>query len=88
MENRYERLTEELLKINQELTYGQARTWVEGLWEDFEVTRAKSGRSYQGQDTTEQVVLKWIKQYGPYLHQYASKNEKFAHLKNDTHTKH
>ncbi|WP_088103145.1 YfhJ family protein [Halalkalibacter urbisdiaboli] len=88
MEDRFERLTDQLLNINPKLTYGQARTWVEGLWEDFETTRAKAGRPYRGQDTTEQIVSKWLNQYGPFLDQYSSKKDKFAHLNKDDHTKH
>lgn len=88
MEDRFERLAEQLLKANNHLSYGQARTWVESLWEDFESTRAKAGRTYKGQDMTEQIVLKWIEQYGPYLHQYKPFGHKFSFLSKDNHLKH
>ncbi|WP_017728960.1 YfhJ family protein [Halalkalibacterium ligniniphilum] len=88
MEERFERLANELLLLNKNLTYGQARTWVEGLWEDFEATRAKAGRTYQGLEMTEQIVRKWIKQYGPYLHKYSSEKEKFKHFNKHEHLKH
>ncbi|MED1562571.1 hypothetical protein AJ85_05975 [Alkalihalobacillus alcalophilus ATCC 27647 = CGMCC 1.3604] len=88
MEEIFQRLTDKLLDVNQELTVNQARTWVEGLWEDFEATSAKAGRTYKGQEMTEQIVLKWISQYGPHLHKYAPKNEKFSHLNKDEGLKH
>ncbi|MED1599960.1 YfhJ family protein [Alkalihalophilus marmarensis] len=87
METIFKRLTEELLAVNNELSAEAARTWVEGLWEDFETTRAKAGREYKGQEVTEQIVLKWIKQYGPHLHKYAPKQEKFAHLNQENQPK-
>ncbi|GAE36396.1 YfhJ family protein [Halalkalibacter akibai] len=83
MEDRFKRLTEQLLSVNSDISAAQARTWVESLWEDFETTRAKGGWSYQGQDVTEQIVAKWILQYGPRLHQYAPTKEKFSHLNKD-----
>ncbi|WP_227938019.1 YfhJ family protein [Alkalihalobacillus deserti] len=89
MEDRFRRLTEQLLAVNSEITSAQARTWVESLWEDFEVTRAKGGWTYKGQDVTEQIVTRWIKQYGPILHRYAATKEKFSHLnKDEGHLKH
>ncbi|WP_100371815.1 YfhJ family protein [Bacillus sp. FJAT-45037] len=88
MEHIFKRLTEELLAVNSELSSEAARTWVEGLWEDFETTRAKAGREYKGQEMTEQVVVKWIQQYGPFLHKYAPKKQKFSHLNKDHHPKH
>ncbi|KMK74945.1 YfhJ family protein [Alkalihalobacillus pseudalcaliphilus] len=83
MEDIFKRLTEKLLEKNEQLSVNQARTWVEGLWEDFEATNAKAGRTYKGQDVTEKIVLKWIEQYGPHLHKYQPRNEKFAHLNED-----
>lgn len=53
MNDIYEALTKELLDKNDKLSYGQARAWVELLWEDFQTTYAKSGR-YQGEEMTEQ----------------------------------
>ncbi|WP_332691466.1 YfhJ family protein [Halalkalibacter lacteus] len=88
MEDRFQRLTEQLLSINSNITVTQARTWVESLWEDFETTRAKGGWSYKGQDATEKIVVKWIEQYGPFLHKYASNKEKFSHLNQDDQRKH
>ncbi|WP_084372345.1 YfhJ family protein [Halalkalibacter krulwichiae] len=88
MEDRFKRLTEQLISVNTEISVNQARTWVESLWEDFETTRAKGGWSYKGQDVTEQIVAKWIKQYGPMLHKYTSTKEKFTHLNQDDSLKH
>lgn len=45
MEDYYERLTVLLLEKNTNLTYAQARTWIELLWEDFETTQPKRGES-------------------------------------------
>jgi polyhydroxyalkanoate synthesis regulator phasin len=80
MEDRFQQLTDQLLAVNSQISADQARTWVESLWEDFETTRAKGGWSYKGQDVTEQVVSKWIQQYGAMLHKYAPSKEKFSHL--------
>lgn len=76
----FERLTNQLLAINSHLSYHQARTWVEVLWEDFETTRAKGGWSYRGHSMTEKVVIEWIAQYGPNLHEFVSNNSKYHHL--------
>lgn len=88
MNDTFERLANILLEKNPSMSYGQARSWVEGLWEDFEATNAKAGREYRGKEYTEKIVMQWIANYGPYLHQYASKNEKFKHLLKDDHIKH
>ncbi|MDQ0208264.1 YfhJ family protein [Alkalicoccobacillus murimartini] len=80
MESIFEQLAERLLARNSELSHEQARTWVESLWEDFDATRAKAGRPYRGPETTEAVVIKWIDQYGPYLHRYKPGQQKFNHL--------
>ncbi len=80
MEEIFERLTNKLMEQNTELTYELARSWVEALWEDFEATRAKAGREYEGQVVTERIVTQFISNYGSRLHEFASKNEKFKHL--------
>ena len=41
MNDYHERLTKILLEKNEHITYEQALTWVELLWEDFEATYAK-----------------------------------------------
>ncbi|WP_078551896.1 YfhJ family protein [Bacillus alkalicellulosilyticus] len=88
MNERFEKLANQLLEKNENLSYGQARAWVESLWEDFEATYAKAGREYKGQEMTEKVVLHYIEQYGDKLHQFEIKNKKFAHLQKDDHLKH
>lgn len=88
MNDYFERLTFILLERNDQLSYEQARTWVENLWEDFETTRAKAGRKYEGKEVTEKIVLHWIHQYGPYLHKYKSEKEQFKHLNEDRGYKH
>jgi hypothetical protein len=85
MEEYYERLTAILLEKNQQLTYEKARTLVELLWEDFETTYAKAGRSYKGSEMTEKVVRQWIENYGPRLHEFVATNPKYAHLLRDSH---
>jgi hypothetical protein len=85
MEEYYERLTAILLEKNQQLTYEKARTLVELLWEDFETTYAKAGRSYKGSEMTEKVVRQWIENYGPRLHEFVATNPKYAHLLRDPH---
>ncbi|MYL35287.1 hypothetical protein GLW08_16305 [Pontibacillus yanchengensis] len=83
MEDIFERLTHQLCNQNEQLTMRQARNWVEYLWEDFESTRAKAGRSYEGKDMTEKVVSRWINSYGPKLHEFASKNPRYQQLFED-----
>ncbi|KGX87415.1 hypothetical protein N781_14355 [Pontibacillus halophilus JSM 076056 = DSM 19796] len=80
MNDTYKRLTQHLLERNNELTHDQAREWVESLWEDFEATRAKAGRQYQGKEVTERVVRQWIDSLGPRLNEFASNNPKYKHL--------
>ena len=77
MENQKNYLLETLLAVNSQLTNEKAREWVEFLWEDFESTQARAGRSYKGEEVTRQIVEKWIRQYGPHLHHYEATNEKF-----------
>lgn len=88
MEIYFERLTNELLSKNKTLSYAQARTWVELLWEDFESTQAKAGRKYRGQEMTEQVVRQMITNYGEKLHEFIATNPKYSHLLNDDYLKH
>ncbi|PAQ15611.1 hypothetical protein CD798_05960 [Bacillaceae bacterium SAOS 7] len=83
MEERFERLTTMLLDKNDRLSHARARTWVELLWEDFEVTYAKAGHDYQGKEMTEKVVRQWIENYGSRLHEFAGRYEKYKHLLND-----
>ncbi|UII56642.1 YfhJ family protein [Cytobacillus spongiae] len=66
-----------LLDKNRDLTYEQARTWVELLWEDFEATYAKAGRQYRGKELTERIVRQWIEQYGDKLHDFVERNPKY-----------
>ena len=64
MKEYQERLTELLLEKNNQISSNMARTWVELMWDDFETTRAKSGREYKGAEMTEGIVRHWIEQYG------------------------
>jgi hypothetical protein len=77
MEERFDRLAKLLQKRNNTLSYEEAREWVEGLWEDFESTRAKAGYEYEGQDVAEKMVTQLISAYGHKLHDYFSNNPKF-----------
>lgn len=88
MNERFTRLANVLLEQNQHLSAGQALSWVEGMWEDFEATSAKAGREYQGPALTEKMILDWIQIYGPYLHEFANSNPKFEYLLRDDHLKH
>ncbi|MFY4776476.1 YfhJ family protein [Metabacillus sp. RGM 3146] len=76
METYYERLASLLLEKNNSLSPEKARTWVELLWEDFETTRAKAGRDYQGKEVTERIVRQMIDAYGDKLHHFAALNPK------------
>jgi hypothetical protein len=80
VEEKFDYLTKILIEQNNELSYDLARNWVEALWEDFEATRAKAGRDYEGQAVTERFVTQFIENYGSRLHEFASRNEKFKHL--------
>lgn len=89
MNDYQERLTKILLGKNPQLSYSLARTWVELLWDDFETTSAKAGRTYQGSEMTERIVLQWIENYGGKLHEFVAKNPKYKdYLKQDTKTLH
>lgn len=89
MNEMHEKLTKQLLEVNESLSYAQARTWIEVLCEDFETTRAKAGHSYEGSEMTEKIILSWIKNYGPRLHDFVTSNPKYSHLLNsDDYLKH
>jgi len=77
MNDYQERLTTILLEKNESLSYGQARTWVELLWDDFETTYARAGREYKGSEMAEKIVRQWIEQYGSKLHEFAGQNPKY-----------
>lgn len=82
MQEHYQHLAELLYEKNGELTIEEARTWVELLWEDFEATYAKAGHDYQGKKVTEQIVRRWIENYGPRLHEFVATNPKYKELLN------
>jgi beta-phosphoglucomutase-like phosphatase (HAD superfamily) len=82
MNDYHERLTKQLLEKNDQISYNQARTLVELLWEDFETTYAKAGREYQGSEMTEKVVKQWIENYGETLHEFAEANPKYKNYLN------
>lgn len=77
MNDYHEKLTKLLLDKNDHLSYNQARTWIELLWEDFETTFAKAGHEYQGSEMTERIVKQWIENYGDKLHDFAAVNPKY-----------
>ncbi|MGN7478466.1 YfhJ family protein [Solibacillus silvestris] len=83
MEALYEKLMEQLLAKNPNLSTGRARTWVELLCSDFESTSAKAGADYRGPEYTGNLVSQLIESYGDKLHLFAAKNPKYAHLLND-----
>ncbi|KAA6447819.1 YfhJ family protein [Bacillus swezeyi] len=80
MEAHFEKLTNALLEKNHMLSYAQARTWIELLWEDFESTFAKAGHPYRGKELTERVVLEWIEHYGSHLHLFQTEKSSFVDL--------
>jgi hypothetical protein len=77
MNDYHERLAKLLLGKNDQISYIQARTWVELLWEDFETTFAKAGREYKGREMTEKIVKQWIESYGAMLHEFVATNPKY-----------
>ncbi|TCP22131.1 WVELL protein [Scopulibacillus darangshiensis] len=83
MNDTFHRLAARLLEKNDQLTYDEARTWVEILWEDFEATRAKAGRQFVNHAVTEKIVTQWINYYGPMFHEIVASNPKFQKLIKD-----
>mgnify|MGYP003562308839 CR=1 FL=1 len=75
-----DKLTEELLEKNPDMSVGRARTFVELLWSEYEATSAKAGYTFRGTEYTENLVRQLIKSYGDKLHLFAAKNPKYAHL--------
>lgn len=89
MNDYHERLTKLLLDKNNYLSSAQARVCVALLWEDFEITSARSGNPYQGTEMTERVIKKWIQQYGENLHEFVAENPKYkVYLSQDKYTLH
>ncbi|USK60502.1 YfhJ family protein [Peribacillus asahii] len=80
MKDYHEKLTKKLLEKNTQISYEQALTWVELLWEDFESTYAKAGHKYAGKEMTFRVVNTWIDQYGEKFHEFVAQNPKYQHL--------
>lgn len=83
MQDNIKRLTELLMEKNPELSEEKAMRWVEILWSDYESTSAKAGHRFQGSDYTENLVRQLIVTYGDQLHQFATKNPKYAELLKD-----
>lgn len=89
MNDIHRRLAGQLLELNESLSFAQSLAWVELLWDDFETSRAKAGYSYKGKEMTEQIVVQWIKNYGPRLHEFIATNPKYKHMLNrDDYLKH
>ena len=82
MEQAIERLTQELLEKNPNMSAARARVWVELLWSDYEATSAKAGYTFRGTEYTENLVRQLITSYGDKLHLFAAKNPRYAHLLN------
>ncbi|MBM7645550.1 hypothetical protein JOD45_001761 [Scopulibacillus daqui] len=80
MNELFSKLAERLLEKNDKLTYDEAWTFVEILWEDFEVTRAKAGHSYVDKAVTEKIIRQWIDFYGPKFHDVIANHPKFKKL--------
>lgn len=82
MNDYHERLCDYLLAKNNQLTYDEALTWIELLWDDFETTSAKAGRDYLGSEMTERIVKQWIENYGDRLHDFIATNPKYKDFLN------
>lgn len=80
METIVDQLTDELLSVNDSLSVYKARVWIELLWSDFEATYARAGYSYKGAEMTEKIIRQWIQSYGRELHEFVTRNPKYAHL--------
>lgn len=80
MQQSLDKLTQELLAKNPEMSVGRARTWVELLWSDYESTSAKAGFEFRGAEYTENLVRQLITSYGDKLHLFAGRNPKYAGL--------
>ncbi|WP_035725885.1 YfhJ family protein [Gracilibacillus boraciitolerans] len=77
-----QRLAKELHQKNSSLTILEAISRVELLWEDFESTRAKAGRKYEGTEVTQKIVRHWIQQYGDSLDDFSERYPKYKKLLN------
>lgn len=82
MNEYHDRLAELLLEKNIQLSYDEALTWIELLWDDFETTYAKAGHDYMGSSMTDRIVRQWIELYGDKLHDFAAKNPKYKDFLN------
>ncbi|PLT33009.1 YfhJ family protein [Bacillus sp. V5-8f] len=80
MKEHQEMLTDLLLVKNREISFEQARTWIELLWEDFEATYAKAGHEYAGPEMTARMVRKLVENHGERLHDFFTNNPKYRHL--------
>ncbi|RFU62993.1 YfhJ family protein [Peribacillus glennii] len=80
MNEHQEKLTDLLLEKNREISFEQARTWIELLWEDFEATYAKAGHEYAGPEMTARIVTQWVENHGDRLHDFFANNPKYRQL--------
>ncbi|WP_066185822.1 MULTISPECIES: YfhJ family protein [Gracilibacillus] len=80
MQEEIQKLSEELKQKDTSLTLLEARSWVELLWEDFEASRAKAGREYEGADITAKFVRHFIDQYGSNLTDFATRYPKYQQM--------
>ncbi len=84
MNDKIEELTQLLMEKNEKLSYEKALAWIELLWSDFESSYARAGYEYKGAAVSEMVIRKWIDGYGSQLHEFASTNDKYKHLLEDS----
>lgn len=73
-----ERLTNRLLGQNDHISYSEARTWIELLWEDFEISVNNDGSvEKHSHKKTEEMFNHWIDRYGPRLHRELLEKPKY-----------
>lgn len=73
------KLTSLLLEKNENISYWQAKIWVEFLWNDIEMSYEPPNRAFDLHriKITEKTVRQWIEQYGMTLHEFVHNHPKY-----------
>lgn len=74
------RLTTLLLEKNEQISYWQARIWIEILWNDIEMTYPTRTNDIYRVKTIEKSIRDWIEQYGDVLHEFVHNHPRYEHL--------
>lgn len=83
MKKHQEELILQLIAQEPSLTYHQARTWIELMWDDIATTHAKALFSVMEDEKIASIIRHWIKGHGDHLKDFIATNPLYKHLLED-----